>query len=122
MTLTPEQIETYSRQLILSDWSAETQQKICNTTISVPKDCKLLRAYLTALGTRIVDSNSDADIGVSWNTGEEISAVTLHAAVEDGELRVRLLDKQFSTSTEAPCSFELAQAAAAGMLAEYLVK
>lgn len=128
MSLGKEQIETFARQLILSDWSAETQERICALKVAVPAHCEILSSYLLALGAKLVGKDTEADIVVSWLTpGTASGAAALSCKKQDGVLRVELsnssgLSKHFTADADEFFADQLAQAAAAGMIADYLVK
>ncbi len=128
MSLGREQIETFARQLILSDWSAEAQEQICALKVAVPADCEILSSYLLALGAKLVAEDTEADIVVSWLTPSTASGTTaLSCEKQDGVLRVELsnssgLSKQFTADADEFFADQLAQAAAAGMIADYLAR
>lgn len=50
MTLSPTEIERYSRQLVLRDWTAERQLRLRGTTCLIDADFEFAARYLVAAG------------------------------------------------------------------------
>lgn len=127
MSLSTAQIERYSRQLILPEWSAELQERICSMTAAVPAECPILALYLSGLGMKLTDNNS-ADVLVQWldKPQPQNAPILLSCSRSGEELRVTLRRSestetyQFCTGARQAFADELAQAGAAALVAQAL--